>query len=613
MDSVFDWAALCYLLLFVQATYTCAYSSQPIFTDSIEQLREHGFEVEVVRTVLLNEDEDSWPSAHVLPEESTFTGGALAYTALKYPSKYERIVLAKLRGFTITRSGILCNGTHSSTALAPMPEKLGNASEDPCTRHGQTVRVVDTGLFGLVKWGWSWMHFVQDLLYKLAFCMDSVDRFSIILESGGPPPLVDMIRLAAGKSVGIVWADTDCISHLQPCRWSVHVNDLYVVETFPRALISWPPPRFVRRAQTIIAQGLLYAHESVDWQGQEEGKLVYLGRGDQGKCHITPRCVLNEGQLQQGLAWFADLAPRFGSAFKLRVSGVESIVFQRSTHTLAAAALLLHRAVAVVAPHGGQTYNLIFSRPGTLFLEYVPVKDSSAESAAGPLSVHNFAVALGLSHWILPVPGAVHGAQSAERPFVVDVVSTLRVLLREAMVLPLQVVGLSCHVRPSSPEEAGEGREAGCVWVEVEWEVRNLALATREWCHQPARGPCLALSLLVNASQEPVALPGEEEEDGSVRSVSAGGLHQRCLTPGQHTLQLVLSPTWPWLRQAEQARSDQLQVDIALDGEGGEAAKRVVIRTVPTAGSVSWVPDIEASTAGCAHAPQATCRSATAP
>lgn len=47
---------------------------------------------------------------------------------------------------------------------------------------------------------------------------------------------------------------------------------------------------------------------------------------------------------------------------------------------------------------------MVFAKPGTIFIEFVPTKPASG----GPYSVHNFVSALGHKHWLLPVPTSTH-------------------------------------------------------------------------------------------------------------------------------------------------------------------------------------------------------------
>ena len=108
-------------------------------------------------------------------------------------------------------------------------------------------------------------------------------------------------------------------------------------------------------------------------------------------------------------------------------------------------ALAIHEADIIVAPHGGQCFNLVFARPGTIFVEILPGMSATSacvhvlntsrappptldalshprmapahsntcgfcflvlaglKTSDGPYSVRSFASGLGLAMWVLHV------------------------------------------------------------------------------------------------------------------------------------------------------------------------------------------------------------------
>ncbi len=65
--------------------------------------------------------------------------------------------------------------------------------------------------------------------------------------------------------------------------------------------------------------------------------------------------------------------------------------------TLLETAMLVSAAEVLIAPHGGQCFNLIFARPGSLFIEILPGQKSSCELCSLNPVAFRFRLPFGIS------------------------------------------------------------------------------------------------------------------------------------------------------------------------------------------------------------------------
>lgn len=183
-------AALLWVLL-ATIVNSCAeeqrVSRKAFFTDFQQDARGEGLEIEVVHEVKLRPRQDGWSKAMYLPDDARHLGQSLGYTLREYPTPHAGILLASLSQFTVGEFGIICNTSHSFSVFATA-QKVGDYEFDNtyCPTNGDDVTEVEKGLLLLCPYGGSWQHFMQDLLYKVAFTADALRSI--------PPPLTSIIH-----------------------------------------------------------------------------------------------------------------------------------------------------------------------------------------------------------------------------------------------------------------------------------------------------------------------------------------------------------------------------------------------------------------------------------
>jgi len=232
-------------------------------------------------------------------------------------------------------------------------------------------------------------------------------------------------------------------------------------------------------------------------------EALILSRGSGQECVGRHRCLVNEGEMRKVMSLFlrilavpshlwhpslaflggsedhedagrdeADSQPENkGYGDRVSILKVESL-------PLLQVALAVHSAEIIVAPHGGQCFNLVFARPGTIFIEILP----GLKTDDGPYSVRAFAVGLGLRMYMLHVEGVAHRTHDSRGVFAIDPARVMRALMLELDVPALDLVRLVWdsplpHATCSSsalacPCRHGRGGAAGATAVDAAVEVR---------------------------------------------------------------------------------------------------------------------------------------------
>ncbi len=213
------------------------------------------------------------------------------------------------------------------------------------------------------SWGSSWQHFLQDSLSVLAGCREYLQAHPKV-------------------AIAITEPDHDCVPTL--LQQLGITNRVYTVPygkavrmrcrelLAPRVLPDptmwgWPPElyrRIARRVDESLPQDL----------------LIYTTRR---RC--TSRRVKNEKEVIDLLRKTAEKR------------GLKLLVFDASEMSPPERVAAFQRARAVVGPHGGANYHVLFCRPDTPFVEFCFYRDMH--------TLYNIAVAANVDYWMLPVDG----------------------------------------------------------------------------------------------------------------------------------------------------------------------------------------------------------------
>ncbi len=222
-------------------------------------------------------------------------------------------------------------------------------------------------------------------------------------------------------------------------------------------------------------------------------EALILSRGSGQDCKGRHRCLVNEGEVAKAMSlflrilavpsrhWRPSLAllggpDEDGDARRDEVDrqlddegyGDRVSIIKAESLPLLQLALAVHSAEIIVAPHGGQCFNLVFARPGTVFVEILP----GLKTNDGPYSVRAFAVGLGLRVYMLHVEGVAHRTYDSRNVFAIDPARVVLALTLELDVAALDLVRLvwdtplphACACSSSAPScqcQHGRGDAAG--------------------------------------------------------------------------------------------------------------------------------------------------------
>ena len=166
------------------------------------------------------------------------------------------------------------------------------------------------------------------------------------------------------------------------CREYIHAEEILLTEAYP---VGW--------IMSVVPQGLGHAlHRALvpqDPPHSSRTKLMILHRHGGAS-----RTFANLEEVQAAMHRFA-WAYKMDPAVQLIYAEEHSIFEMRD---------LVSHAAVIVAPHGGQTYNVAFAAAGTIFIEVIP----ALRTHDGPYTVHSYSASLGHDYWMLPIPGHSH-------------------------------------------------------------------------------------------------------------------------------------------------------------------------------------------------------------
>jgi len=358
-----------------------------------EPWRRDGVALDLMKTLRFSEADITIPRANVLQSDHDLVIAAgLEYEMADRRMPLQGLYTARLWNMTIGAGGLLCNGTHAlSSSRLRRPHAGVLRSEPVCGAHASPVRRIALAAVLFERWGTQWQHFMQDMSHKFVFVleqlqhhpsaflvMEAVDRKSNVYALMKP-----MLRKYGISEERLVFFDQGCLTAMRlHCREYLHIDQLLLTEVHP---VGW----IMGQVPPVLGQLLHKAIITEDVPVTARRKSVILHRREDGS-----RSFSNLEEVRQVMA---EVASAHGLDTDIEVVYGDALeIFEMRE--------LLQQARLIVAPHGGQTYNVAFASPGTVFVEVVP----GQRTHDGPYTIHSYSASLGHQYWLLPIPGRDH-------------------------------------------------------------------------------------------------------------------------------------------------------------------------------------------------------------
>ncbi len=253
------------------------------------------------------------------------------------------------------------------------------------------IRKIDAVFPLLCPWGWSWQHFMPDLLDQLIFARDIlIERPDVKILIDGPPQFDNFWTICRDilglkndfvqfeRRVGdpgwdeILQAEEIIYCHFAPMKKGL--------DSVPK-MIKWVRAEFI----------------SKDLPMHERDKVIYISRAVGPKSET--RQIKNETDIFNAITQISNQ----------HEPGWEVVKFIPSNYNFIETIDLFSRARAVVCVLGGANSNLLFAPPQTVVIECVPAKF--------PLANFIFISAgVGHEYWSIPISGASHDDQFIQLP-----------------------------------------------------------------------------------------------------------------------------------------------------------------------------------------------------
>ncbi len=359
--------------------------------DKIEMMKYYRFsESERSRSIVNLENYESDSRAFkTLPVRNRHSGEIPVFDAFEKPQKSdaEEFFIYKFSNMLVGPGGMVLDPTQQKgfyhSAFLPVFGPWNNDRDFKCHRIEKVFPL-------LCPWGWSWQHFMPDLLPKLVFAKDILlDQPDIALLIDGPPRFKHfetIVREILGLSNPITYFNR----RVGDPEWDemIMADQIFYCE-YSHPVFWNAPPRAVRWMRSeLVPQNLPVS---------ERDKVIIISRAPGSGC--GNRVVTNEMQL---LAHLAD--------FKMKHHlNWDIIHFVPTEYSLEGTIDLFSRSVLVIGYHGGGNANFLFAPPETTVIE-----------ALSPQNPGNnfFNISGGLSHnyWAVPVTDASHYSKTIELP-----------------------------------------------------------------------------------------------------------------------------------------------------------------------------------------------------
>ena len=310
-------------------------------------------------------------------------------------------------------------------------------------------------------------------------------------------------------------------------------------------------------------QGSVWRAGAPDANAMVEGHIVMFTRGKHGSCAERSRCVMNAAELALALDWGASKLVSLregtrgvqggndagkGSGIKVR-RGVHVVQTEMRSHSWLELIDVLQHAAVVVAPHGTQTYNVIFARVGTVLIELC-AQTKEFKTAAGVdtyMSNDRFARAVGMRTWVLPFDGVGWHPSMSRKAFVVPPRRVLAILLLESGVRAVLLASMQWTLNPLTRTGSG----AGGFRASFGW--KHLDLVLEEQCDVKEEGgvrvreECLWVAVEVDGGRQIASAPvevGTACSEGGCEGKGELTVDTGALAAGTYLFSLVLC-TWP--------------------------------------------------------------------
>ena len=230
-----------------------------------------------------------------------------------------------------------------------------------------------------------------------------------------------------------------------------------------------------------------------------------------------------------------------GSGIKVR-RGVHVVQTEMRSHSWLELIDVLQHAAVVVAPHGTQTYNVIFARVGTVLIELC------AQTGVDTyMSNDRFARAVGMRTWVLPFDGVGWHPSMSRKAFVVPPRRVLAILLLESGVRAVLLASMQWTLNPLTRTGSG----AGGFMASFGW--KHLDLVLEEQCDVKEEGgvrvreECLWVAVEVDGGRQIASAAvevGTACSEGGCEGKGELTVDTGALAAGTYLFSLVLC-TWP--------------------------------------------------------------------
>lgn len=248
--------------------------------------------------------------------------------------------------------------------------------------------------------------------HKLVFVAQQLQEDpSIYLVVEDTPPNSNVHKLMSAildaHSVGldrVVFFDLGCMTAGRLfCREYIAADEMLLTEVYP---VGW--------IMSAVPQGLgPQVHQAlvpIEPPPSERTKMIVLHRKEGSSRTL--------GNLQDVLVMMRAVGAENGLT-------EDVLVLYSEDHDVFELQKLISRASIIVAPHGGQTYNVAFAGPGTIFIEVIP----GLSTHDGPYTIHSYSASFGHDYWMLPIPGHSH---RDEQPMKVPI-AKLKQIMEQAL------------------------------------------------------------------------------------------------------------------------------------------------------------------------------------
>jgi len=199
----------------------------------------------LIAKVEFQESERVFDSTLCLQEDCSLLDERIPGAMLPQELSLQGMFLVCLHNYMVVADGVSCNG------VEPPITAFGRHQWYPPVPHGcdwsesavtdVPVVPVERALLLVRRFGWFWAHFIQDLVYKLAFTVHALPagtEFDVIMESNSQPNILPLIRSLLGEDLDfserLYFMDSNCLrGNGRECSHYFMVKELLISDTYP--------------------------------------------------------------------------------------------------------------------------------------------------------------------------------------------------------------------------------------------------------------------------------------------------------------------------------------------------------------------------------------------